>query len=96
MNPPTYFTTLESDAARADEFEGVATMIRPEHVGRFTIDTGIPSISKITVSPSDLAAEVKIRTKERHPAIYFVCSPLRSRSVERSLTVETASSVVGS
>jgi hypothetical protein len=60
MNTLAYFTTLDSDPARADPYEGTDSIIQPRHIGEFIIDPNLPGMKPLKVLPSELAGPVRI------------------------------------
>lgn len=60
MNTLSYFRELEADAARADRFEGVDSILQPKDLGESYIDSGIPSIGRIDIRREDLGDPITI------------------------------------
>jgi hypothetical protein len=60
MNTLEYFRELEGDAARGDGYEGISHLTQPWDIGELSIDSGIPSLGKLTVDTSELRAPVRI------------------------------------
>jgi hypothetical protein len=64
MNTLSYFRELEADAARADRFEGVDSILQPKDLGKSYFDSGIPSIGRINIRPEDLGGPITIAKDE--------------------------------
>jgi len=45
MNTLAYFTSLESDAARGDPYEGTDSIVQPCDIGELVIDPHIPGLN---------------------------------------------------
>src|ERR1035438_1120661 len=57
LNPLSYFSSLESDSARADPFEGTTTIIQPQHIAEFKFSS---CIGECTASPSDFVGPIRM------------------------------------
>jgi hypothetical protein len=72
MNPLKYFPDLNDGGVRGDLLEGTDSIIQPQHVADFRIESGIEGIGGITVNASDLTAPVHI-AKQRTSACNLYC-----------------------
>ena len=60
MNALSYFHSLEADVARGDRYEGIDSILQPQHLGEAYIDTGIPTIGRIEIRREDLAGPITV------------------------------------
>lgn len=60
MNALSYFHSLEADMTRGDRYEGIDSILQPQHLGEANIDTGIPTIGRIEIRREDLAGPITV------------------------------------
>jgi hypothetical protein len=72
MNPLKYFPDLNDGGVRGDPLEGTDSIIQPQHVADFRIESGIEGIGGITVNRADLTAPVRI-SRQRTSACNLYC-----------------------
>jgi hypothetical protein len=83
MNPLSYFRTLEDGSTRGDKREGDDYILQPEEAN-LVIDTGIPSIGRISAAPGDLAGPIRI-ARDRTRSCNLFCMFAITRPVERPM-----------
>lgn len=81
MNALSYFQRLEADTARGDRYEGIDSILQPQHLGEAYIDSGIPTIGRIEISREDLAGPITVAMNRTSRCnlfcLYALTSPVR-------------------
>jgi hypothetical protein len=60
MNTLDYFNKLEEDLARSDQYEGTDSILQPQHIKSFVIETKVPGFEFHRVNPQELCGPIRV------------------------------------
>lgn len=75
MNTLDYFNKLEEDPARSDQYEGTDSILQPQHIRDFVIETKVPGFEFHRVDPRQLSGPFRVaRLKTSACNVFCMCS----------------------